>query len=459
MRNDQEVLHAVAEPLSHLVAAAHYYCVAQARQEAVAQRLAAATTTAHRSSQRIDPPPATPPSSSSSAGLARVAPVKRRLDESLARADRSSLTAGTPSGKAARTPLSSGRQPSLACGRKSMASKFSISCADDNKENSPALGKVATPSLGQAKFASTQTSRTALLHKAATLASSWVSPQQALDSSPQKPAQLSAYSKASHRSPLAPMTGVLDPTPSMTPHALQFHVVTMPFWGLKAGVPEVAVTEGVPIAAAPIPAAPTPASHTTAAPTTAALHTTAALPTTAAPPTLAAPTSVATRTPAAPPSPAAAGLTPAMLRTASESQASKMTLPTDAEQADAASVQTVSHDLGLPAALSDKRAVQGEPSASVHGAAVAASRLSPPVASSNVTTGPQITTGRQSTTDSLSAGIIAGAARQTQSRGSKRRTASAAAPAASQMVTRSQAAAQKHVERMQTRSRQSNRSS
>ena len=55
------------------------------------------------------------------------------------------------------------------------------------------------------------------------------------------------------------------------------------------------------------------------------------------------------------------------------------------------------------------------------------------------------------------AGSTIAAAKQTRPRGSKGRTALAAAPAASQMVTRSQAAAQKHVERMQTRSSQCKR--
>ena len=59
------------------------------------------------------------------------------------------------------------------------------------------------------------------------------------------------------------------------------------------------------------------------------------------------------------------------------------------------------------------------------------------------------------TTDSLSTGAIvdvpgAALAQQAQPRGSKRRPASAAAPTASRMVTRSQVAAQKHVQRMQT---------
>ena len=394
-------------------------------------------TTAHHSSQKIPPSPATP---SSSAGQERVAPVKRRLDASLARAATPPLTTGPPSGRGARSPLSNGRRPLAAGGRKSTASRFSLSCADDNKENSPALGqKIVSPSLGHAHSLSTQRACTPSMHKAATLTSSRVSSQQALDSRPQKPAQLTVYSKAPHRSPLAPMTRGVDPTPRMTPHALQFHVVAVPFWGLQAGVPDVAATEGVPRAAAP----------TAAAPATAA-------------PTPAARTSAGPRTPAAPFSPtaaghltAAAGLTSAVLATASQHGATSMTLLTDAEQAGVASVQIVPHQTPLPAASSAERAVQARPSATVLTAAVAASRLSPPLASSSVTGGQQITTGRQST-DSLAASITAGAAKQTQPRGSKRRTASAA-PAASQMVTRSQAAAQKHVERMQTRSRQSKR--
>ena len=359
----------------------------QARHEAVAQRLAAATaTTAHLSSGRQPPVPATPASSSRSAGPEKVTPVNRRLEARLARAARPSLAAHTPSGRAGRSPFSSGRQPSVAGGSKSMVAKFSLSCADEDKENSPALGKLVTPS------------RTPLAHKAAPPASIWTSPQQKLDS---KPAQLSAYSR------LVPMTGGVRFTPGMAPHALQFRLVAVPFWGSQADVPEPAANKEVPTTAGPITVAPlTAAAPTPAEPITRAPATAAPLPTTATP------------------------------------------TPSTAETLTAAA--------GLTTALSGRRAVQGKPSLTVPTAAVLASRLSPPVASSTVTSSRQITTGRQSTI-SHAASINAGAAKQTWPRGSKRRTASAAATAASQIVTRSQAAAQKHVERMQTRSRQSKR--
>ena len=188
-----------------------------------------------------------------------------------------------------------------------MVSKFPISCDEEDKENSPALGKLVTASLGNV-----QTPITA---------------------------------QAPHRSSLAPRAGGVDPTPCMTPHALQFRVVAVPFWGLQAGAPEALATEEVPIAAA----------------------TTTAGPLSAGPPTPSGPT------------PAVAG------------------------------------DLSTAAA------------------------------------------GLLPTTSTRQVSSTIAAAKRTRPRGSKGRTASAPAPGASQMVTRSQAAAQKHVERMQARSRQCRR--
>ena len=90
---------------------------------------------------------------------------------------------------------------------------------------------------------------------------SWVSPKQPLDSRPQKTAQLSAHSQAHHRSSLAPMAGGVDHTPCMIPHALQFRMVAVPFWGLQTGVPKASATQEEP----------KPAATTTAAPATAAV--------------------------------------------------------------------------------------------------------------------------------------------------------------------------------------------
>ena len=380
-----QVWHAVTELLSHLVAAAHYYVhLAQARQEAIAQRLAAATTPAYPSSGSQDSAPATAPSSPRLAGSERVASIKRRLGATLTTAARPSLAGHTPSGGAARTPLSSGRRPSVAGGRKSMVSKFPISCDEEDKENSPALGKLVTASLGNV-----QTPITA---------------------------------QAPHRSSLAPMAGGVDPNPCMTPHALQFRVVAVPFWGLQAGAPEASATEEVLIAAA----------------------TTTAGPLLTGPPTPSGPTPAVAGDLTA----AAAGL----LSSLNDSQGTMMSRPADAELV--ASVNMVPNQAPSPAALSGKRAGQGQPSMTVPTAAVAvaARRQSPPCASSRAYSKGQVSTGRQSA--GSQAGSTIAAAKQIRLRGSKVRTASAAAPAASQMVTRSQAAARKHVERMQARSRQ-----
>ena len=383
--------HAVTELLSPLVAAAHCVHLAQARQEAIAQRLTAATTPAYPSSGRQDSAPATAPSSPRLAGSERVASIKRRLGATLTTAARPSLAGHTPSGGAARTPLSSGRRPSVAGGRKSMVSKFPISCDEEDKENSPALGKLVTASLG-----SVQTPITA---------------------------------QAPHRSSLAPVAGGVDPTPCMTPHALQFRVVAVPFWGLQAGAPEALATEEVPIAAAATTAAPAPAG-----------------PLSAGPPTPSGPIPAVAGDLTA----AAAGL----LSSINDSQVTMMSRPADAELV--ASVNMVPNQAPSPAALSGKRAGQGQPSMTVPTAAVAvaARRQSPPCASSRAYSKGQVSTGRQSAGSQAESTIAA--AKQTQPRGSKGCTASAAAPA-SQMVTRSQAAARKHVERMQARSRQCKR--
>ena len=419
--------------LSHLVAAADGISVAQARQEAIAQRLAAATTPADPSSGGLDPAPATPPTSSCLAASDKVASVRCRLEATLARAARPSLTAETCVRRAGRTPLSSGRRPSVAGGGKSM---FSISCDNEDKENSPALGKVVTPSLEKIQTPVTAKIKPPFPDKVVT-PSSWMSPQQPLAVRPQKPAQLSAFTKVARQNPLAPLTEVVDPTPRMTPHALQLSVVAMPFWGLQADVPEAAATEAVPTAAASAIAGTT----TTAA-------------TTAGPPIPAAPLSAGGDL-----TTAAAGLTTCMPPTAGKSQVPTMTVLADAEQANVASNKMVPDlaklHLPSPAGLSGRRAGQGKPCTTIP-TAVAASQLSPPRASSRASSRRQISTGRQSI-DSLAASTTAGAAKQTQARGSKRHAASAAAPAASQMVTRSQAAARKHVERMQTRSRQCKR--
>ena len=273
--------------------AAHCGCISQARQEAVAQRLATPSS-GPPPPHRIHPAPGTT-TASPAAGPERVALVKPR--------------------------------PSVRSGSKFYVSKLNSSC---DKENSPLPGKVATPSLGQPESPFKSKVETPMPGDASTAAkAAWV--------------EVSSLGKAAWaatgtvgtplRTPLAPMTGGVDSAPNITPQALQFHHVAVPFWGLQAP----AATVEVPLATA--------------------------------------------------------------------------TFPADA-----------------------------------------ASRLAPPVPTSSATRSRQITPGSQSA-DSQAASTTADAAEGVQPRGSKRRTA-AAGPVASRMVTRSQAAAQKHVERMQTRSMQ-----
>ena len=116
----------------------------------------------------------------------------------------------------------------------------------------------------------------------------------------------------------------MNATPAMTPHALQFHVVAVPFWGLQNPVPS---------AAASIDAIPTAAVTTTTSSAGAATARAAAGMATGDATTATATTAAEDVTPAkAGVTTAAEGMTAAVFCDV-ESQVAEQFIPTDARQA------------------------------------------------------------------------------------------------------------------------------
>ena len=149
---------------------------------------------------------------------------------------------------------------------------------------------------------------------------------------------------------------------------------------------------------------------------------------------------------------AAGGMTTAVV-VDKEAPVADVFYATDAQQAAAPPASVVSSQAHLPDTPDERRQ---KPCCITTTAA--ANRLSSSPASGSVTSIQQITAVRQICAASFAASTTAGlpgavAANEVQPINRRRRTASAAAPVASQMVTRSQAAALKHVQRMQTRNK------
>ena len=225
---------------------------------------------------------------------------------------------------------------------------------------------------------------------------------------------------------VTPMTaGGVTPFCAMTPHPLQLRTVAVPFWGLPPPAPLAATNDNAMISA---------------------ITTTAAATATKLPPTNSTATPFATATAAA---------IPIEIQASSSTAAPLGKPPTaelfhtaGAEQATAPAVSIQPREEHRPDSYAERQ--QRRPL--FCDATSSASSLAPTSANSSTFGSQQIVADKHDM-DSLPRQAIAdipGAAvgKKAQPRGSRRATASAAAPTASKMVTRSQAAAQKHVQRM-----------
>ena len=195
-----------------------------------------------------------------------------------------------------------------------------------------------------------------------------------------------AMAAGSPDTPLA--AGDLSPeSPGFSPHALQLHAISVPFWGEPAALP-LAAANNIAIAAG------------TAASAMAAAAAPAAVP---APPATSVPAAIVT---------ASVSAAPATATTADPSPAARVWHLTDAERVAAPAATAEPSQAYVLNAHAEKQHCAQSSIADISGAVTA---------------------------------------KENQPRGSRRRTASVAAPAASRIVPRSQAAAQKHVQRIRMR--------